>query len=261
MCRSRTAAGKKCRAVAAIGRYIQVEPQIHSAKAIPNIPSRASGLPLTIGSPSADKIALFRNLFRGRGDVYPVYWISERTGKKGYSPAVEDPWSSGKGTPKQYLPLTDEVIHLHLVGERVIGCYPLLKDNTCWFLACDFDKDGWVLDSLAYLESCRRFQVPAYLERSRSGKAVTSGSFSDAVSAILARQLGMRLLRETMNAEPISISPATIGFSRTRITFRQGGSGISLRCRCRKKAGLRVILSLSTRMIPNCELTTINGLT
>ena len=183
-----------------LDRYIQVEPQIHSAKAIPNIPSRASGLPLTIGSPSADKIALFRNLFRGRGDVYPVYWISERTGKKGYSPAVEDPWSSGKGTPKQYLPLTDEVIHLHLVGERVIGCYPLLKDNTCWFLACDFDKDGWVLDSLAYLESCKRFRVPAYLERSRSGKGGHVWIFfSDAVSAILARQLGMRLLRETMN--------------------------------------------------------------
>ena len=155
---------------------------------------------VTTDSPSTDKIALFQNLFRGREDVYAVFWTNERSGKKGYSPAVEDPWNSGKGKPKKYLPLTERVIHDHLVGDKIIGCYPLLKDNSCWFLACDFDKDGWVLDSLAFLDVCKRFEVPAYLERSRSGRGGHVWIyFSSPVSAIMARQLGMRLLRETMN--------------------------------------------------------------
>ena len=155
---------------------------------------------LTADSPSTDKIALFQNLFRGREDVYAVFWTNERSGKKGYSPALEDPWNSGKGKPKKYLPFTERVIHDHLIGEKIIGCYPLLKDNSCWFLACDFDKDGWVLDSLAFLDVCKRFEVPAYLERSRSGRGGHVWIFfSSPVSAILARQLGMRLLRETMN--------------------------------------------------------------
>ena len=61
---------------------------------------------LTADSPTADKIALFQNLFRGREDVYAVFWTNERSGKKGYSPALEDPWNSGKGKPKKYLPFT-----------------------------------------------------------------------------------------------------------------------------------------------------------
>ncbi len=155
---------------------------------------------LTTDSATADKIALFRNLFRGRDDVYAVFWSNERTGKKGYSPAIENPWNSGRGKPKKYLPLTDRVIHGHLVGEAVIGCYPLLKDNSCWFLACDFDKEGWVLDSLAYLDVCKRFGIPAYLERSRSGRGGHVWVFFYApVSAVSARQLGMRILREAMN--------------------------------------------------------------
>lgn len=164
-------------------------------------PAQTQRLPfLTAESASAEKIAWFRNLFRGRDDVYPVYWISQRTGKKGYSPAVEDPWNAFKGAPKKYLPLNDRTIHDHLIGDQVIGCYPLLKDNTCWFLACDFDKDGWVLDSLAYIDCCKRFGAPAYLERSRSGQGGHVWIFFAApVAAISARQLGLRLLRETMN--------------------------------------------------------------
>ncbi len=155
---------------------------------------------LTADSPAVEKIALFRNLFRGRDDVFALYWTNERTGKKGYSPAIEDPWNHVKGKPKKYLPLTDTVIHDHLIGEKVVGCYPLLKDNSCWFLACDFDKDGWVLDSLAFLDVCKRFGIPAHLERSRSGNGGHVWIFFTApVPAVSARQLGMRLLRETMN--------------------------------------------------------------
>jgi len=155
---------------------------------------------LTADSSTREKILLFRNLFRGREDVFAVFWTNERSGKKGYSPAAKDPWNSGKSKAKEYLPLTDQVIHDHLAGEKVIGCYPLQKDNSCWFLACDFDKDGWILDSMAFLNIARQFGVPAYLERSRSGKGGHVWIFFNSpVSAVLARQLGMRILRETMN--------------------------------------------------------------
>jgi superfamily II DNA or RNA helicase len=149
-------------------------------------------------SSSQEKINLFRILFKGREDVYPALWMNQTTGKKGYSPACENPWV-GKGKPKKYLPLTDQVVQDHLSGKKTIGVYPLLKDNTCWFLACDFDKAGWELDALAYLQSCASYGIPAYLEKSRSGNGGHAWVFFLApVQAVSARQLGLRLLRDTM---------------------------------------------------------------
>ena len=148
---------------------------------------------------SGEKIELFQALFRGREDVYAVFWFNERTAKKGYSPACEDPWSSRKGKAKRYLPLTDKVLLSHLTGEQIVGLYPLLKDDTCWFLACDFDKEGWALDALAFLNICKDYGVPAYLERSRSGNGGHVWIFFCApVRATSARQLGIRILKETM---------------------------------------------------------------
>ncbi len=149
-------------------------------------------------SSSQEKISLFRILFKGREDVYPALWMNQTTGKKGYSPACENPWV-GKGKPKKYHPLTDQVIQEHLSGKKTIGVYPLLKDNTCWFLACDFDKTGWELDALAYLQSCASYGIPVYLEKSRSGNGGHAWVFFSApVQAVSARQLGLRLLRDTM---------------------------------------------------------------
>lgn len=160
-----------------------------------------SRLALDKASTVYDKVALFRSLFRGREDVYAVRWANERSGKKGYAPACEDPWSLRKGQPRVYLPLTDQVVRDHLAGEKTVGIFPLVKDSSCWFLACDFDKDGWQLDALAFLEVCGRYGTPAYLERSRSGNGGHVWIFFSApVSAVQARQLGMRLLRQTMDA-------------------------------------------------------------
>ena len=154
---------------------------------------------VTVHSSTQEKIALFQALFRGRHDVYALFWVNERTGKRGYAPACEDPWTSMKGKPKRYLPLTNEVIQEHLSGTNTIGIFPLLPDHTCWFLASDFDKEGWALDALAFLTVCRQHRVPAYLERSRSGNGGHVWIFfASPVTATSARQLGMRLLRETM---------------------------------------------------------------
>lgn len=194
-------------AVAELDRLRQENADLRRLLGTPSVPEAAPDLPLASAPlPSADhaatpeaKVALFRSLFRGRDDVYAVRWENERSGRKGYAPACEDPW--GKARPKKYLPLTDQVVRNHLSGDVTMGVFPLLKDDKTWFLACDFDKEGWQLDALAYLDSCRRYEVPAYLERSRSGNGGHVWTFFSApVEAARARQLGMRFLRLAMDA-------------------------------------------------------------
>ena len=116
---------------------------------------------------AAEKIALIRSLFGGREDVYALRWESAHTGKSGYAPATAEGWV--RNGPRSYLPLSDEAIERHLRGRESIGIYPLLKDDTCWFLACDLDGKTWQLDALALLEVCTERAVRAVLERSRSG--------------------------------------------------------------------------------------------
>ncbi|MBU1206669.1 MAG: restriction endonuclease subunit R, partial [Proteobacteria bacterium] len=125
------------------------------------------------------QIALFRSLFRGREDVYPIRWEG-RKGNSGYSPACANEWNlSFCGKPmvkcadcenRVLKPVTDEVIVGHLLGKHTIGVYPLLTDETCWFLAVDFDKKAWQEDAAVFLKTCEEMGVPAALERSRSGK-------------------------------------------------------------------------------------------
>ena len=153
----------------------------------------------TSKSSSDEKVKLFRSLFRGREDVYAAHWEG-RNGKTGYSPAHRKIWSNPfqkrPDEPKDYFPLADQVIHDHLTGKLTAGVYPLLTDETCWFLAADFDKKTWEYDSLAYLETCQELNVPAALERSRSGKGGHIWIFFDrALPAITARKLGCVLMR------------------------------------------------------------------
>ena len=169
-------------------------------------------------SPEA-KIGLFRSLFRGRSDVYPRRFESRRTGRAGYQPACANEWVRGlcdkprvKCTDcpnRSFLPFTDEVVRCHLSGEDasgkdfVIGVYPMLLDESCYFLAVDFDRESWQEDALAFCATCRGHEVPAALERSRSGNgAHVWFFFSEAVPATLARKLGSHLLTETMEQHP-----------------------------------------------------------
>jgi hypothetical protein len=135
------------------------------------------------------KIALFRGLFRGREDVYAVRWEG-KGGKAGYSPAGVMDWRAIHAArpeerkkvarkTRMLLPLTDDAIRNHLTGKQTIGVYPLLPDETCWFLALDFDKKSWMVDAGAFLATCRRFQVPAAVERSRSGNGAHVWAFFD----------------------------------------------------------------------------------
>ena len=154
------------------------------------------------------KVALFRSLFRGREDLYPVRWET-KNGKAGYSPACRHEWNRAfcdkprvrcaQCEHREFLPVTDRVIYDHLAGKHTIGVYPLLQDDTCWFLAADFDKRTWQEDVVEYLETCRKVGVPAVLERSRSGKGGHVWIFfSESVAASIARRVGCYLLTKTM---------------------------------------------------------------
>ena len=126
------------------------------------------------------KIALFRGLFRGREDVYAVR-MQFKSGEWGYVPASIRDWKAVLSVDaalrkkvdqktRKLLPLTDDVLRQHLEGKQTSGVYPLLLDETCWFLAVDFDNKSWQDDASAFLETCRDLGVPAALERSRSSR-------------------------------------------------------------------------------------------
>src|SRR3990170_876284 len=123
----------------------QIDPQ---SVAVRNVPT------VTTASSSTDKVALFRRLFAGRPDVFPVRWENRKTAKSGYAPACANEWVKGIcGKPQvkcgecpnqAFIPVSDEVIENHLRGKDrmrpraadfVAGVYPLLADETCWFLA------------------------------------------------------------------------------------------------------------------------------
>lgn len=153
------------------------------------------------------KIALFRRLFRGRTDIYPTRWKSAK-GRFGYSPVCGNEWKTGLcNKPKVkcsdcdnrlFIPVTDQVIYDHLSGKHIVGVYPLLEDDTCYFLAVDFDKSEWEDDSRYFIQSCLELDIPASLEISRSGKgAHVWVFFSYPVPAREARQLGAALISYT----------------------------------------------------------------
>lgn len=174
---------------------------------------------VTNNSPSQHKVKFFRQLFAGRPEVFPVRWENKKTGRVGYSPACSNEWKKGvcrkpkvkcgQCSHQKFIPPDDEIIERHLRGDSgfskdfVAGVYPLLSDDTCWFVAADFDKVSWVADACALLRTCRENGVPGALERSRSGNGGHVWIFfAEPIAASLARQLGSILITETMEMRP-----------------------------------------------------------
>ncbi len=157
---------------------------------------------------TTEKVALFRRLFHGRTDVYPIRWESKTTGKSGYAPACDNEWLAGvcekprikcgECNNRLLIPLSDTVIYEHLAGKRTVGVYPLLADDSCHFLAADFDEAEWQEDAKAFYQSCHELGVPVALEISRSGNGAHAWIFfSGIVSARDARRLGTAIISHT----------------------------------------------------------------
>lgn len=194
------------------------------------IPSKNNGAPHAIiqqndvsapltgvhnGSTPMEKIKLFMSLFRGRTDVFAYRWKNENTGVAGYSPACDNAWKSGLCDRKKYRctecpnrkfkPLDEKVIEAHLRGESekfrdVVGIYPLLPDETCYFIVADFDDEGFESDAAAFRKICDKFNIPVSVERSRSGSGAHAWFFfSEAVSAALARKFASCILTRAMS--------------------------------------------------------------
>ncbi len=193
-------------------------------------------------SSSAEKIALFRTLFRGRDDVYPLRFENRQTGRAGYQPACANEWVRGicekpriKCTDcpnRHFLPVTDQVIRWHLSGSDnrgrafVIGVYPMLRDECCYFLAVDFDAQAWREDASAFLQTCRKLELSAALERSRSGNGAHVWLFfGEAIPARLARNLGSYILTDTMERRPDIGFGSYDRFFPNQDTLPKGGFG------------------------------------
>jgi superfamily II DNA or RNA helicase len=180
-----------------------------------------------------EKISIFRNLFKGREDVFAKYWVSRRTGKKGYSPVCKNEWiphicrkPCEKCANKEYIPLDDLWIEKHLRGDIIIGIYPIQLDDRVNFLAFDFDKGNWLEDSIILLKFCQSIGLPAHLERSKSGNGAHLWIFfSQSISAAKIREFGFMLLEK---AGIVGISGDKSGFDRifpNQDFLQEGGLG------------------------------------
>lgn len=165
---------------------------------------------------SQEKLIIFRSLFRGRTDVFPKLWINPNKGTKGYAPACFNEWAPnvcgkpqvkcGECPNQAFIPVDDQAILNHLQGpargarRHTLGVYPMLHDESCWFLAIDFDKSTWKQDVKALAETCQNVGLACSVERSRSGNGAHVWLFFESpVPAIQARKMGCFLVTETMS--------------------------------------------------------------
>ncbi len=180
-----------------------------------------------------DQLNLYLSVFKGRSDVYARYW--EKNGKSGYSPAYSFDWNEflahkQKGGTinnfenKKLISITKDIIRKHLLGGTLLGVYPILKDNTSYFIAADFDGENWLEDSKKYLDACKKVGITAYLERSKSGKGGHVWIFfENNYPCYKSRAIATELIRQALE---LSVFEKEVSFDRlfpNQDTITKGG--------------------------------------
>lgn len=184
----------------------------------------------------AEKVGLFLDLFGTRRSVFPQRWENLRSGKSGYSPVCDNEWRPGicrkpqvkcaECLHQRFPPLDRRAVESHLRGERALGVYAIGVDDSCRFLAADFDGDGWREDVLAYQEAAERMGITVAIERSRSGNGAHAWLFfSEPVPALIARKLGLILVAKASALRPTMGLAAYDRFFPNQDTLPIGGFG------------------------------------
>lgn len=162
---------------------------------------------------AAERVAIFERLFVARKDVYPQMWENAQNGRNGYFPVCETIWDGGRRLKpteifarfeaRKFERLSLGVVEAHLRGQIVAGTYAIRSDNTCIFLAADFDGDGWQGDAGAYRDEASRLGIECLVEISRSGNGAHVWIlFAEPVQAAIASRLGSLLLAKTAARHP-----------------------------------------------------------
>lgn len=168
-----------------------------------------------------EKVTLFSSLFKGREDVFARRWYSQASGKAGYQPVCLNEWNHqfcnkkkykcAQCPNRQFKGLEYQDVYRHLEGKDaegcdVIGVYVVLINNQCNFLCVDFDdklcEHGYQNDVLAFVGVCKDWDIPCFIERSRSGNGAHVWIFfKEPLAAVKARKLGNAILTEAMNRD------------------------------------------------------------
>jgi len=149
------AAELRRRLVELAAELLKTEEELVALESEGHLKINAATAPATTRVPGtpAEKVALFLDLFGTRRSVYPKRWENEKTGKSGYSPACDNEWRPGichkpkvkcaECLHQRFPPLDERAVEAHLRGTHTLGVYAIGTDDTCRFLAADFDGDGW----------------------------------------------------------------------------------------------------------------------
>ena len=223
--------------------YVTEEEWLEGARTFESLASTQSII--TSQSPPEQKIALFRDLFKGRKDVFALGY-PKNNGKLGYSPAcqfsnnwnvcpkkIKRDWSypCANCPQRRLIPVSDSVIDAHLRGKSidcrdVMALYPIDENGTCSFLAADFDGECWMAEIAAYRDAGEQLGFQVCIERSRSGNGGHAWVFFDEpVSPDLARDLGCTLITRAMASTPLISFKAYDRLFPTQTTILKNGFG------------------------------------
>ena len=208
------------------------EPILHEA-----VPSEAVRFEqhVTKSSSLSDKISLFISLFHGREDVYAKYWVNNKKGTSGYSPACKNEWVPGvcqkpcsRCSFASYYPYTHDAVSKHLSekDDSVLGIYAIQPDDTCWFLAIDLDESTWEKDVQTIRSICSNHHIPCAVEKSRSGNGAHIWFFfSEKVPAALARRMGSSIVTAAMKSNARLLIASYDRMFPNQDTLPKGGFG------------------------------------